>query len=437
MRLSIRLYSLCFTGLLLGVFQSQTSARIEPLRVLAAWPSDPLTVQVALDRPLDLALLDRLTNSEIPFRVHAEDSEPTGTLRVAGARLEDDGQTLVLLTDPHPTESTYTLNLPGLDSPATYDLSGVEAQWVADGADETEPSWTGWLPELNLTRAREQTKGSLEHDRAFTLFSKPGTLILRTLLDLPEGETVIDIEASVPFEPELAFEPAESAPTPEGKHLASFPFDSFGEAVELYLTLPTGGDTTIQLQVSTRPAKADNEDSEAKAKPLPRQLQVLPWAPPPSLPTEAPAELPAEKLGGDPKLGEAVFFGDQGKCSACHKVNGQGEAIGPDLSQIASKYDAATIYREIESPSSVIPPDYLPYTIATVDGRVVVGVVRAEGAEAIRVVDAEARETTVLRSEIEEIQAGSTSIMPVGLVGAIGEAGMRDLMAYLLQLRED
>jgi putative heme-binding domain-containing protein len=97
--------------------------------------------------------------------------------------------------------------------------------------------------------------------------------------------------------------------------------------------------------------------------------------------------------------------------------------------------DRARIYREIESPSTVIHPDYRPYTVAAKDGRVVAGIVRAEGAEAIRVLDTTGTATLLQRDEVEEMSPSGTSIMPVGLVGVIGEAGMRDLMAYLEGLK--
>ena len=40
-----------------------------------------------------------------------------GRLRIAAARLEDEGRTLVLATDPHPREATYLLNLPAVHGP--------------------------------------------------------------------------------------------------------------------------------------------------------------------------------------------------------------------------------------------------------------------------------------------------------------------------------
>ena len=128
--------------------------------------------------------------------------------------------------------------------------------------------------------------------------------------------------------------------------------------------------------------------------------------------------------------GEAVFFSDEAKCSTCHKVRGKGGAIGPDLSQ-ASRNDAASIARDIQDPSAVMNQDYLPYTVALKDGRVLVGVVRAEGADHRHVRVTNPQSTTGPRAEVADIQPSRTSIMPVGLAGALGEARLRDLLAFL------
>jgi putative heme-binding domain-containing protein len=111
-------------------------------------------------------------------------------------------------------------------------------------------------------------------------------------------------------------------------------------------------------------------------------------------------------------------------------VRGQGGDVGPDLSDLF-KSDRASVYRDIAEPSAVIRPEYISYTVALKDGRVAVGIVRAEGADAIRVSDTEAKTIVIPRADIEELRPSATSIMPVGLAGAIGEAGMRDLIAYL------
>ena len=169
---------------------------------------------------------------------------------------------------------------------------------------------------------------------------------------------------------------------------------------------------------------------EADGRPIGADALALPWAPsdPPALaPSPAPPALLTE---GDPAKGAEVFRGDRAKCSACHKVKGAGGEVGPDLTDLVHR-DRAWVYRNINEPSATIHPDYVPYTVVLKDGRVLVGNVRADGPASIRVVDTEAKATVVAKSEVEELRPGSTSIMPVGLLGAVGEDGVRDLLAFL------
>jgi putative heme-binding domain-containing protein len=73
------------------------------------------------------------------------------------------------------------------------------------------------------------------------------------------------------------------------------------------------------------------------------------------------------------------------------------------------------------------------YTVALKDGRVLVGIVRTEGADSIRVTDTDAKTTVIHRAEIEEFRPSATSIMPVGLMGTLGEGPLRDLLSFLTQ----
>src|SRR4051794_18607366 len=75
-----------------------------------AWPAGPLDVRVAFDRPVDPSLARALVGRSIPYG-EPKSKEPLGRLRIAAARLDDGGRTLVLATDPHPREAVYTLNL--------------------------------------------------------------------------------------------------------------------------------------------------------------------------------------------------------------------------------------------------------------------------------------------------------------------------------------
>ena len=48
-------------------------------------------------------------------------------------------------------------------------------------------------------------------------------------------------------------------------------------------------------------------------------------------------------LKGDAASGRKLFFQEGVQCSRCHRIKGEGTDFGPDLSQIAQKYDPASI----------------------------------------------------------------------------------------------
>ena len=86
---------------------------------------------------------------------------------------------------------------------------------------------------------------------------------------------------------------------------------------------------------------------------------------------------------GDPRRGEELFFDPRGiGCVRCHAAGGRGTStIGPDLSGLAAKYDRAELIRSVLEPSSRIATGYQPAIVATRDGKVFNGVVRAETAD--------------------------------------------------------
>jgi putative heme-binding domain-containing protein len=417
---------------LVGWISSTLASGAEPApKVVVAWAVGPMEARVAFDRAVDPEVARRVVGESIGF---GEGEKPgavgrpggdRGALRVAAAKLVDEGRTLVLLTDPHPREATYRLVLPvvkgageagsGSRAEVAYDLGGVDVSWTETGG--TKPSWMGWWPVVDPSAVREITAGSVEQERLWPLALKPGKLSLRTLVVLPKGNVPVSVDASVAFQAMLGGETTRSVAAKADAHRASLQAESTGEAIDFSMTLTTG-EGPVRLRAAIGP------------KALPRSAFVLPWAPPGLLPSP-PSAVPAEFLtGGDPARGEAVFFSDAAKCSACHKVKGKGGVIGPDLSNLAGR-DRTWIYQNIAEPSASIHPDYVTHTVALKDGRIAMGVVRAEGADTLKVGDIEGKQTVLPRAELEEIRPSATSIMPVGLLGAIGEERARDLLAYL------
>lgn len=393
-------------------------------RAVAAWTSGPLEVRVALDRPGDPAGLAGLIGARAVFgpgvkagdRPGATGDDTRGSIQVAAARLVDGGRTLVLSTDPHPRDTAYALSLPpGLGGDLAYGLRGVEV--IRDDGGDDGPRWLGWWPTLDWADARARLAGTAALAGFEAKAKAPGRVTLKALVTSPKGKVAIRARASSGFELGLGNESATSKPE-QGGHQAEVSAESDGGPIDLTLTITLDGKAPFALAV------------DSGGRPIPSDRLTLPWAPPPpSVSPFTPAPV-AVLTGGDPAKGAILFKGDQAKCAACHKVRGEGGEVGPDLSDAARRGREWT-YQQINEPSAVIHPDYLPYTVLTKDGRVLVGVVRAEGADAIKVVDAEAKATVVLKAEVDELKPSGTSIMPVGLLGPLGEDGVRDLLAFL------
>jgi putative heme-binding domain-containing protein len=396
-------------------------------RPALAWAAGPMEVRVAFESAADATAAEGVVGTTIALRERGEEGRE-GSLRVAAAKLADDGRTLVLVTDPHPRPADYALTLPGTP-PArlAYALEGVEVRWAEgdnDPDEETGPAI--WWPVIDPAEAARRTHGSAEHGRLFGLLTKPGRLSTRGALALSAGKAKIAADASTPFKLTYGTDEANSAPGDDGRHLAALDIEATGDALDLGLTVHTG--TKAGALPSIRVTLT--REGEA-ARPIDGSTLIPSWVPP--APSLAPEATPPPSLaGGDRARGEVVFYGEQAKCSNCHAVAGKGAKIGPALDDVG-KHGAPWIYRQIADPSALIHPDYATYTVALKAGRVVVGTVRAEGADLINVADIDAKSETIPRTEVDEMRPSGASIMPVGLAGAIGEEKLRDLIAYLLE----
>jgi putative heme-binding domain-containing protein len=140
---------------------------------------------------------------------------------------------------------------------------------------------------------------------------------------------------------------------------------------------------------------------------------------------------PALQLTGEPARGKVVF----GKiCAACHKAEGVGHEIGPNLATVQNR-GAETILLNVLDPSREVNPQYLNYVMITDDGRAITGMISAETATSVTLKRAEGLTDTVLRSNIEELRSTGQSIMPEGVEKQVDHQQMADLIAYLLSLK--
>ncbi len=138
-----------------------------------------------------------------------------------------------------------------------------------------------------------------------------------------------------------------------------------------------------------------------------------------------------------PDAGRRVFYHHQGPlCFKCHTVNGRGGNVGPDLSVIARTMDRAKLLTSILEPSKEISPQYLTWTIATVDGKTYSGIVVTEtGGGDLDLGDNQGKVIKIPRKEIEERVPSTVSVMPQGLHQQMTPQELADLLSYLETLK--
>lgn len=140
------------------------------------------------------------------------------------------------------------------------------------------------------------------------------------------------------------------------------------------------------------------------------------------------AQLDAATLArGDAKRGKQVFAG---VCAACHRLYGEGGQLGPDLTG-SDRRQLNYLLENLLDPNAVVPADYRMEVIQLKDGRTLSGVI-AERAQNTLTLQTPAQRQVVARSDIASQQTLPQSMMPEGLLQALGRDAVADLFAYLM-----
>ena len=136
---------------------------------------------------------------------------------------------------------------------------------------------------------------------------------------------------------------------------------------------------------------------------------------------------PALNATGDASRGKAVFAKS---CSACHRLENVGKAVGPNLLGIG-KIGREAIMLNVLDPNRDVKAQYINYTLLDFDGVVHSGMIQAESTNSITLQRLDGSSVNVLRVEIERLKTSGISFMPVGLEADIDVQQMSDLLSYL------
>jgi putative membrane-bound dehydrogenase-like protein len=155
-----------------------------------------------------------------------------------------------------------------------------------------------------------------------------------------------------------------------------------------------------------------------------------------------PAKLPTiatlAKARGETGRGQRILAASlkgEAQCLRCHTVRGVGGQIGPDLSMIGVKASRENLLESILLPSKAIADQYLQYQIETKGGQQLLGLIVQQNAEGVVLRDANGKDYTFAKGDIESMTKSPVSIMPADIVKALSEDELLDVVEYLLTLK--
>jgi putative heme-binding domain-containing protein len=141
-------------------------------------------------------------------------------------------------------------------------------------------------------------------------------------------------------------------------------------------------------------------------------------------------------LKGDVAKGRDLFFKAGGlQCASCHKIQGTGSTLGPDLSGIGKKYSRAQILESILQPSKSIEPKYATYLVETQDGKVVSGLLASKTDKEVVIRTAQDKEIRLDPKQIVSMDVQKTSQMPEMLLRDLTPEQAISLIDFLASLQ--
>jgi putative heme-binding domain-containing protein len=133
------------------------------------------------------------------------------------------------------------------------------------------------------------------------------------------------------------------------------------------------------------------------------------------------------KTRGDAKAGALVF---KRVCAQCHKIHGEGQEVGPDLTS-NGRGSWNQMISNVFDPSLVIGPSYQAVTVVTKKGRTLTGLLVEDSKQRVVLKMEGGKTETVARSAVEAVSVSKVSLMPENLEKQMTKKEIADLFAFL------
>lgn len=136
---------------------------------------------------------------------------------------------------------------------------------------------------------------------------------------------------------------------------------------------------------------------------------------------------------GDASRGRKIYQG-RGGCAGCHRINGKGGRLGPDLSRVGRTLSLARLRESVLAPGEHITKGFDKVTVVTTAGRTIQGRQINIDNFSAQFMDSQEQIHSYLREEVRSIESKRDSLMP-SYADALSALEIDDLVAYLVSLR--
>jgi putative heme-binding domain-containing protein len=122
-------------------------------------------------------------------------------------------------------------------------------------------------------------------------------------------------------------------------------------------------------------------------------------------------------------------------CQSCHTMQGEGGIVGPDLTQLGTRFSVKDILESTINPNAVISDQYAASIFYMADGSSVLGKLTNEDKEKYYISQNPFDPQTIReipKKDVTSKKLSDISVMMPGLINRLNEEELKDLMAYLI-----
>jgi putative heme-binding domain-containing protein len=156
-------------------------------------------------------------------------------------------------------------------------------------------------------------------------------------------------------------------------------------------------------------------------------------------------QTPASSLTGDPARGKTIYLG-KGNCQSCHRVNGAGSRLGPDLSDIGAPKGgrgsapaagaglSAALETSILDPDADVALSNRLVRVVMKDGTSITGRLLNHDNYSVQMIDPQGKLRSFQKADLKESTVLVKGLMP-SYKGRLSDQEVADVVAYLSTLK--